>query len=76
VRGRGDSANDDEVGAAAGLEGGHERVTQGVDGGVVLESCGGGDRGDDVVGAPLTLTALVEKQGRVVFGAGTSLLAR
>ena len=53
--------DDDEVGAAA-HEGGREGVPQDVDGRVVVEAGGRGDRGDDVVGAPdaETLPALVE----------------
>jgi hypothetical protein len=62
--------DDDEVGAAA-HEGGREGMPQDVDGRVVVEAGGRGDRGDDVVGAPdaETLPALVEERNR----AGLSL---
>jgi hypothetical protein len=58
--------DDDEVGAAA-HERGREGVPQDVDRRVVLEAGGGGDRGDDVVGASdaEALAALVEEQGGV-----------
>jgi hypothetical protein len=63
--------DDDEVGAAA-HEGGREGMAQDVDGRVVVEAGGRGDRGDDVVGAPdaEALAALVEEQGGTVVGAG------
>ena len=63
--------DDDEVGAAA-YEGRREGVAQDVDGCVVVEAGGRGDRGDDVVDAAdaEALAALVEKQRGSVFGAG------
>jgi hypothetical protein len=63
--------DDDEVGAAA-YERRRERVSQDVDGCVVVEAGGRGDGGDDVVRAAdaETLAALVEKQRGSVFGAG------
>jgi hypothetical protein len=47
-------------------------MPQDVDGRVVVEAGGRGDRGDDVVGAPgaEALPALVEEQGGTVFGTG------
>jgi hypothetical protein len=55
--------DDDEVGAAA-HEGGRKGVPQDVHGRVVVEAGGGGDRGDDVVGAPgaEALAALVKER--------------
>jgi len=63
--------DDHEVGAAT-HEGGRERVSEDVDGRVVIEAGAGGDRGDDAVGAAgaETLAALVEKQRRGLFGSG------
>jgi hypothetical protein len=63
--------DDDEVGAAA-----HqrrcERVAKDMDRRALVEACGGGDTGDDVVGAAHAeaLAALVEKQRRAGLGAG------
>ena len=63
--------DDHEVRAAA-HERRRKRMAQDVDGRVVVEAGGRGDRGDDVVRAAdaEALAALVEKQRGSVFGAG------
>ena len=60
--------DDDEVGASA-YEGRREGVAQDVDGCVVVEAGGRGDRGDDVVGAAdaEALAALVENSAGLFF---------